>query len=69
MVETRANKKSKRIILKKIFFKLIKDTVSGKSMRYVKKDRDIKLVKITARGSYLVSEQIYLTTTFFLKIS
>ena len=69
MVETRANKKSKRIILKKIFFKLIKDTVSGKCMRYVKKDRDIKLVKITARGSYLVSEQIYLTTTFFLKIS
>ena len=42
--------------------------VFGKTMEYVKKYRDIKLVATEAKGNYLVSERSYHTTKFFLKI-
>ena len=48
--EHRAKKK------KKIFFKLINNSVFGKTMESVWKHRDIKLVAIEKGRNYLVSE-------------
>ena len=51
--------------LEKDFFKLINNTVFGKTMQSMRKDRDTKLATTEWRRNYLVSEPIYYTTKFF----
>ena len=53
------------MILKKIFFMLMNNTVFRKTMENVRKHRDIKPVTTERRRNYLVSEPNYLTTKFF----
>ena len=53
------------MILKKIFFMLMNNTVFRKTMENVRKHRDIKPAATERRRNYLVSEPNYLTTTFF----
>ena len=60
-------KKKRKLILKKIFFKL-KNTVFGKTMGNVRKYADIKLATTESRRNYLVSELNYHTTKFFREI-
>ena len=48
----------------KDFFKLIKNTVFGKTMENVRKYRHIKLVTTEIRRNYLVFEPNYQTTIF-----
>ena len=45
--------------------KLMNNAVFGKTMNYVKKHRDIKLVTTNKRINQLVSEPNYHTTNFF----
>ena len=52
------------MILIKIFFKLMKNAVFGKTMENVAKHRDIKLVAIEAKKIYLVSEPHYKAKPF-----
>ena len=47
------------------FFKLINNTVFGKTMENVRKHRDIKLVTTDKRRNQLVSEPNYHTTKYF----
>ena len=49
----------------KDFFKLMNNTVFGKTMENVRKYRDIKLVTTEKRRNYLVSEPNYYITKFF----
>ena len=49
----------------KYFFKLVNNTVFGKTMENVKKNTDVKLVRAERRRNYLVSEPNYHTTKFF----
>ena len=49
----------------KNFFKLMNNTVFGKTMENRRKNRNIKLVTTERRGNYLVSEQNYHKTKFF----
>ena len=49
----------------KDFFKLINNTVFGKTMENVWKHRDIKFVTINKRRNQLVSEPNYHTTKYF----
>ena len=49
----------------KDFFKLINNSVSGKTMENVRKHRDIKLVTTCKRRNKLVSEPNYHTTKWF----
>ena len=58
-------KKEQKIILKKIFFKLINNAVFVKTMKNVRRHRDIELVTSERRMNYLVSEPNYHTTKFF----
>ena len=53
------------MILKKIFFKLMKNTVFGKTIDIFLEN--IKLVTTDRRRNYLVSEPNYHTTNFFTK--
>ena len=46
----------------KDFFKLMNNSVFGKTMENVRKHRDIKLVATNKRGNQLVSEPNYHTT-------
>ena len=55
------------MILKKIFFKLMNNAVSGKTMKNVRKHRDIKLITNDKRRNQLVSEPNYHTTKCFLE--
>ena len=55
------------MILKKIFFKLMNNAVSGKTMENVRKHRYIKLVTNDKRRNQLVSEPNYHTTKCFLE--
>ena len=45
------------------------NSVFGKTMENVRKNRDIKLVTTEERGNYLVSEPNYHTAKFFTKKS
>ena len=49
----------------KDFFKLMNDAVFGKTVKHVRKYRDIKLVTTERRKIYLVSEPNYLAAKFF----
>ena len=49
----------------KYFFKSMNNIVFAKTMKNVRKDRDIKLVTIETRRKYLVSEPNYRTIKFF----
>ena len=54
--------------LEKDFFKLMNNSVLGKTMENVRKHRDIKLVTTDEKRNKLVSESNYHTTkTFFIK--
>ena len=53
--------------LKKIFFKLMNNSVFGKTMENVRKHRDIKLVTTEEKRIKLVSEPNYHTTKHFSK--
>ena len=63
-INTDLRKKAKNDF-EKDFFKLMNNTVFGKTMESVRKHRDIKLVTTERRRSYLVSEPNYHTTKFF----
>ena len=52
----------------KDFFKLMNNTVFGKTMENVRKHRDIKLVTTDKRRNELVSEPNYLKQKIFQKI-
>ena len=54
--------------LEKDFFKMINISVFGKTMRNVRKQKDIKLVKTETRRNYLMSEPNYDATNFFFQI-
>ena len=58
-------KKKKKMVLKKISFKLMNNAVSLKTMENVRKHKDIKLATTEKRRNCLVSELNYHTTTFF----
>ena len=53
------------MILKKDFFKLMNNSVFGKTMENTRKHRDIKLVTTDWRRNQLVSEPNYHTTKWF----
>ena len=57
--------KKQKMILKKIFFKLINDAVFGRTIKNMRKNRDIKLVTTERRRNFLVSEPNYHTKKFF----
>ena len=63
-MNTDLRKISKKMILK-ILCKLINNAVFGKTMKNMRKHRDIKLVTTERRRNYLVSETNYHTTKFF----
>ena len=48
----------------KDFFKLMNNSVFGKAVENVRKDRDFKPVTIKRRRNYLLSEPNYHTTKF-----
>ena len=60
-------KKKQKMILKKTFFKLMNNSVFGKTMENVRKHRDIKLVTTDKKRNQLVSEPNYHTTKWFLE--
>ena len=51
----------------KDFFKLINNSVFGKTMKNVRKHRDVKWVTTDRRRNQLVSEPNYHTTKWFLE--
>ena len=53
------------MFLRNIFFKLMKNSVFGKTMENVRKHRDIKLVTTDKRRNQLVSEPNYHATKWF----
>ena len=59
-------RKKKRSNFEKDFFKLMEQTVFGKTRKNVAKLRDIKLITTKIRKNCLVSEPIYHTTKFFI---
>ena len=63
-MDTRLRKDAKND-LEKDFFKLMNDSVFGKTMENVRKHTDIKLVTTDEKRNKLVSEPNYLTTKRF----
>ena len=59
----------KKMILKKIFFKLINEGVLGKTMDNLRKHRDIKHVTTERRRKYLMSELSYYNVLHWKSIS
>ena len=55
------------MVFKNIFFKLVNNTVFGKTMENVRKGRDINLVTRERRSNYLVSEPKYRNTKFYVE--
>ena len=53
----------------KYFFKLMNNSVFGKTIDNVRNHRDIKLVTTSERRNKLVSEQNYHTTKFFSQVT
>ena len=66
-MNTELRKKAKNEF-EKDFFKLINNSVFGKTMENVRKHRDIKLVKTDEKRNKLASEPNYHTTKQFSKI-
>ena len=64
-MNTDLRKKAKNYFEKYIFFKLMNNTIFGKTMKNVRKHRNIKLVTTERRRKYLASEPNYHTTKFF----
>ena len=58
-------RKKQKLILKKIFFKLMNNPIFGKTMKNVREHRDITLINTKTRRNYLVSEPDCHTTKFF----
>ena len=58
-------RKEARNEFEKDFIKVMNNAVFGKTMKNMRKHRDIKLVATEKRRNYLVSEQNYHTTKFF----
>ena len=58
-------RKQAKTDFEKDFFKLMNNSVFGKTMQNVRKHRDIKLVTIDQRRNQLVSELNYHTTKWF----
>ena len=54
-----------KLTLNRSFFKLMNNTVFGKTMENLAKHRDTKLVRNKTRCNYLVSEPNYHTIDFF----
>ena len=54
--------------LKKNFYKVMNNSIFGKTMGNLQKDRDFELVTTKRRKKYLVSEPNYQTTKFFTGI-
>ena len=65
-MNTKLRQKSKNNF-DKDFFRLINNTVFGKTMKYVRKHRNMKLVTTERRKNYLVSEPNYHTARLFTK--
>ena len=61
-------RKQQKMILKKNFYKVMNNSIFGKTMGNVQKDRDFELVTTKRRKKYLVSEPNYQTTKFFTEI-
>ena len=64
-INTKLRKEAKNDF-EKDFFKLMNNTVFGKTMENVRKHRDIKLVTTDKRRNQLASEPDYHTTKYFL---
>ena len=68
-IDMKANtRKAAKNDFEKDFFKLMNNSVFGKTMKNVPKHRDIKLVITERRKNYLASEPNYHSTKFFQKI-
>ena len=63
-MNTKLSQKAKNNF-EKYFFKLMNNTVFGKILQNMRKNRNIKFVTTERRRNYLVSEPNYHTTKFF----